>query len=61
MPDCRSAITNVRLKMRETRELNVPGFLVTIFHNREYQRGWRQQGKYVKTNTQKTASLIVVK
>jgi hypothetical protein len=39
----------------------VSGLLVNIFHHMEYQRGWRQQGRYVKSKLQKTASFTVLK
>jgi hypothetical protein len=34
--------------------------LLVILYDREYRKGWRQQGGYVKLKLQKTASFIVV-
>jgi hypothetical protein len=44
----------------------VPGLLVNLLHHRENRkgwgeggRGWRQQERYLKSNLQKTASIVV--
>jgi hypothetical protein len=50
----------VQTGTRKKMQFKVLGLLVILLQLREFQGGWRHQGRYVNSNLQKTASFIVV-